>query len=198
MSTTDVIDRLLEVAPGTPLDRVRGARPEARANSQRSYEALFAPVDDAHVSVAERLAVAIFVARLHQVAPVADHYAVALAVEDSALLALVVAEADRGAGTGPYGTYREAGLAVESVPGPVYAVAPDAADELGPRLAAALEHAHLLVLRPREASAAALQALLDAGWSQTGIVTLSQLVAFLSYQIRIVHGLHVLAATEAS
>ena len=198
MPTTDVIDRLLEVAPGSPLDRVRAARPEARANSQRSYEALFAPVDDSHVSITERLAVATFVARLHQVAPVADHYAVALAVEDSELLALVVGEADRGVGTGPYGVYRESGLATESVPGRAFDVSPLAAEELGPRLSAALEHAHLLVLRPREASAAALQRLLDAGWSQTGIVTLSQLVAFLSFQIRAIHGLQVLAGAGES
>ena len=39
----------------------------------------------------------------------------------------------------------------------------------------------------------ALQALLDAGWSTTDIVTLSQLVAFLSFQIRVVAGLRVLA-----
>jgi uncharacterized protein YciW len=40
----------------------------------------------------------------------------------------------------------------------------------------------------------ALQALLDAGWSTTGIVTLSQIVAFLFFQIRVVAGLGALAA----
>ncbi len=39
-----------------------------------------------------------------------------------------------------------------------------------------------------------LQSLLDAGWSTTNIVTLSQLVSFLSYQIRVVAGLGVLAS----
>ncbi len=39
-----------------------------------------------------------------------------------------------------------------------------------------------------------MQALLDAGWSATDIVTLSQLVAFLSFQIRVVAGLRALAA----
>ena len=33
------------------------------------------------------------------------------------------------------------------------------------------------------------QALIDAGWSTTGIVVISQLVAFLSFQIRVVAGL---------
>ena len=52
---------------------------------------------------------------------------------------------------------------------------------------------HLLVFHPRDAAPAALQALLDAGWSTTDIVTLSQIVAFLSFQIRVVAGLRVLA-----
>ncbi len=40
------------------------------------------------------------------------------------------------------------------------------------------------MFRPREAHRKALTALADAGWSTTGIVTLSQLVAFLSFQVR--------------
>jgi CMD domain protein len=66
---------------------------------------------------------------------------------------------------------------------------------LGPRLAAAFEHTHMLVFHPRDASAASLQSLLDAGWSTNDIVTVSQLVSFLSYQIRVVAGLGVLAST---
>jgi CMD domain protein len=69
---------------------------------------------------------------------------------------------------------------------------------LGRRLTAALEHAHLLVFHPRDASAAALQKLLDAGWSTTDIVTLSQLVSFLAFQIRVVAGLRTLAAAEGA
>jgi uncharacterized protein YciW len=53
----------------------------------------------------------------------------------------------------------------------------------------------MLVFHPRDANGAALQALLDAGWSNTGIVTLSQLVAFLAFQIRAAAGLRVLAAS---
>ena len=68
----------------------------------------------------------------------------------------------------------------------------------GGRLSAALEHAHLLVFRPRDASPAALQSLLDAGWSTTDIVTLSQLVAFLAFRIRVIVGLRALAAAPSS
>ena len=53
----------------------------------------------------------------------------------------------------------------------------------------------MLVFHPRDADVRSLQALLDAGWSTTEVVTLSQLVAFLSFQIRVVAGLKVLAAT---
>ena len=53
----------------------------------------------------------------------------------------------------------------------------------------------MLVFHPRDAAPASLQAMLDAGWTTTEVVTLSQLVAFLSFQIRVVAGLKVLAAT---
>ena len=64
---------------------------------------------------------------------------------------------------------------------------------LGPRLAAAFEHVHMLVFHPRDATPGALQAVLDGGWSTTEIVTLSQIAAFLSFQIRVVNGLRILA-----
>ena len=53
------------------------------------------------------------------------------------------------------------------------------------------------MFRPRDASPQALQELLNAGWSATDIVILSQLVAFLSFQIRVVVGLRALAAHPA-
>ena len=64
-------------------------------------------------------------------------------------------------------------------------------------MAAALGHVHMLVFHPRDADAASLQALLNAGWSNGGIVTVSQLVAFLAFQIRTAAGLRVLAETAA-
>jgi CMD domain protein len=78
----------------------------------------------------------------------------------------------------------------------IYRVVTDRKPALGRRLAAALEHAHLLVFRPRDAAPAAMQALLDAGWSTNAIVTLSQLVAFLSFQVRSVVGLRTLGASR--
>ena len=68
---------------------------------------------------------------------------------------------------------------------------------LGPRLSAAFGHVHMLVMHPRDAAPPSLQELLDAGWSTTDIVTLSQLVSFLSFQIRVVAGLKAMSARAA-
>jgi CMD domain protein len=94
---------------------------------------------------------------------------------------------------GPYGRYPAGPLSREDTAGPRYRVDAATRGPLGPRLAAAFEHAHVLVFHPRDAAPGMLQALLDAGWSTTDIVTLSQVVAFLSFQIRVVAGLRVLA-----
>ncbi|WP_026871905.1 CMD domain protein [Inquilinus limosus] len=192
--TADVIDLLAGVERGSALDRIRAQRPAARENAQKSWAALFLPEDPGTVSALERHAVAAFVAALHREPAPARFYAEALAKRDSGLAAAVAVEAERAATEGPYGRYPAGPLSAEDKDGPVHHVSDESRGVLGPRLAAALEHTHLLVFRPRDASAAALQALLDAGWSTTDIVTLSQLVAFLSFQIRVVAGLRALAA----
>lgn len=191
-SIADVIDHLVGIEPASRLDQIRHRRPEARRNAQASYEALFSPRPAGEATTAERLAVAAFVTALHRDGATADFYATRLAEHSPQLAALIAKEAEAGRTTGPYGAYPAPGpLAAESVAGPAYRT--NDRDELGARLAAALEHAHLLVFRPREASREALQALLDAGWSTTDVVTLSQLVAFLSFQVRLVTSLRLLA-----
>ena len=136
-TNADVIDALVGITPGSPLDAIRTRRPDARAHAQATYQALFAPESPGAISAQERFAVGGFVAGLHGATAIAAYYAA--------------------------------------------------------RLAAAFEHVHMLVFHPRDAEPAALQALLDAGWSTTDIVTLSQIVAFLSFQIRVVIGLRTLA-----
>ncbi|QIK63710.1 alkylhydroperoxidase domain protein [Leucobacter viscericola] len=187
---TDVLAALTGIAPGDALDQARDRRPESREHTQGSFEALFLPSDASQVSLAERAAVALFVAKLHRQAAAVEFYGALLrSTGGERLEALIVGEARRAAGEGPYGAFRAENVA-ESVSGPEFSVdSVEAAYALGDRLAAALEHAHLLVLHPRDADRAALQQLLDAGWSTTGIVTLSQLVAFLTFQLRVVHGL---------
>jgi len=54
-----------------------------------------------------------------------------------------------------------------------------------PRFAAALSHGELLSFKPANATAEHLAQLQQAGWSLDAIVTLSQLVAFVSFQTRL-------------
>jgi CMD domain protein len=194
---TDVIDMLVGIEPGSALDAIRGRRPVAREQAQASYRALFAPEIAGGVSALERFAVAIFIADLHGDADTASFYAAGLAVggASAVLRDAIEAAVVAAKGQGPYGSYPAGPLSREDTEGPTYRVAAETRRTLGPRLTAAFEHLHLLVFHPRDAGPAALQGLLDAGWSTTDIVTLSQIAAFLSFQIRAVAGLRALAGT---
>ena len=192
---TDVIDALVGIKPGSPLDSIRARRPEARAHAQATYRALFAPAEPGNVTAQERFAVGGFVAGLHGATAIAAYYAARLVESGtSASLKDAVDAAIAEARTkGPYGRYPAGPLSREDTVGLSYRVAAATRRTLGPRLAAAFEHVHMLVFHPRDAAPPALQALLDAGWSTTDIVTLSQIAAFLSFQIRVVTGLRILA-----
>ena len=190
-SEPDIIDTLVGIAPDSALDAVRARRPQARTHAQVSYRALFAPDSPGGVTSGERFALASFVAGLHAQPETVQFYATKLTQADAALHTAVLAEVARGSGAGPYGSYPDGPLAAENTPGPEYETS---LATLG-RLAVALEHAHMLVFHPRDSSAERLQLLLDAGWTTDDIVTISQLVAFLSFQIRVIAGLRTLAAT---
>ena len=60
------------------------------------------------------------------------------------------------------------------------------------RYRALLAHVDRVSTMPREASGADIQALKQAGWSDADIVRLSEIIAFLSYQLRVVAGLRLL------
>ncbi|MBX3501563.1 MAG: CMD domain protein [Alphaproteobacteria bacterium] len=195
----DVIDTLVGIMPGTPLDAIRARRPEARRHAQASYDGLLVPGDPGGVSLPERFAIAAFVAGLHGEPQTGAFYAEGLRSSGASdrLSAAIAAQVAAARAVGPYGSYPAGPLSAEDQAGPVHRVAEGARAELGARLAAALEHVHMLVLHPRDAAPASLQAMLDAGWSTTDIVVISQLVSFLSFQIRVVAGLRVLAGRPA-
>ncbi|RTZ45604.1 CMD domain protein [Candidimonas sp. SYP-B2681] len=65
------------------------------------------------------------------------------------------------------------------------------------RLKALLVFTQKLIEKPVEGDQAAIQALQLAGVSTPDIVTLAQLIAFLSYQLRLVAGLQALKALES-
>ena len=193
----DVIDTLAGIAAGSHLDSVRRTRrPTAREHAQKSYDSLFAPADFGDFGPLERFAIAVFVAGLHGQSAIRAFYAEKLrsSAATDATRSAIDAEIAAASAKGPYGAFPKGPLSKEDMAGPVHRVAAAHHEALGPRLVAAFEHVHMLVFHPRDAAAPSLQSLLDAGWTTTEVVTLSQLVAFLSFQIRVVAGLKVLAA----
>lgn len=191
----DVIDQLTGIAPGDWLDQLRRARPQTREQAQKSHEALFAPTAPVagQVSAAERHAVAAFVALLHQQAAVADFHLDPLEALAPTWVQAVRHAAAVGTVQGPYGRFPEGPLTEEDREGLELHLSDALHTVLGGRLHAALRHAHFLVFHPRDAQPQRLRALEAAGWSADDIVVLSQLVAFLSFQIRVVVGLRVLS-----
>lgn len=178
--SNDIIDLLAE----TPADlaELRRRRPESVENAQRSFAALFEPTNPALIEalpVATRYAVAAFVAGISGAQRAAEFYADLLADEDEALVAVVEDAVHAGVSTGPYAggdfvTFGEG------------------------QLAAAFDFAHLLTFHPKDASPAAIGHLQTAGYSEDAIVSLSQLISFVAFQLRVVHGVQVLAGRAAA
>jgi CMD domain protein len=191
----DVIDLLSGIEKGSPPRRPSGSASSSAGECTKELSsALCADIPRQRVGE-ERHAVAAFVAGLHRDARTLAFYMDGLGAQNASrsVVEAIMAEIAHGAAEGPFGRYPRGPLAKEDKAGHVGRISEANRRTLGARLSAALEHAHLLVFHPRDASPAALQALLDAGWTTTEIVTLSQLVAFVSFQIRVVAGLRILA-----
>lgn len=178
------MSNIIDLLAGVTLPE-RAARPEAVANAEASFAALFE--DSAlHTDfpLAARYATAAFVAGIAGDARAHEFYADLLGDEDDAgALAPAVAEAVRlGAGRGPYA-------------GGGFALFGDL-EGLDAQLAAGFDFAHLLTFHPNDATPAAIGHLEEAGWSDDAIVSLAQLVSFLAFQLRVAHGVRVLAGGE--
>lgn len=154
----DVIDAILGVEPGTRIADIRGQFPQNQLDFQAYYDALFNPneTSEAELSVAHRLVIAIRVASHTGSTAVADWY---------------------------IGEARNHGVSDEIIDHVRGLESPDTGV---PVLDAALRHTDLLVTHPVDASKQDLQALEIAGLRPGGIVTLSQVAAFVSYQLRFV------------
>jgi len=68
-------------------------------------------------------------------------------------------------------------------------VASEEIDDYGKRLNALVRHMDLLTREPKKASRTDITALKDAGLDEPDIVRLSELVAFVNYQVRVIAGL---------
>ncbi|RPE70945.1 uncharacterized protein YciW [Pacificibacter maritimus] len=64
-----------------------------------------------------------------------------------------------------------------------------------PALAALASHADMIAATPAKASAAHLAALQSAGYSVPQIIALSELLAYVCFQMRVAHGLRLLEGT---
>jgi uncharacterized peroxidase-related enzyme len=163
----DLVDACVPLAPGQPTHAVRHARAPVVSATQASHDGLFSP-DVAGIGVAERLAAAVLACQLSQAPALAQHHR-----------ALLLAQGG------------EAPAWVEAITaGQWQALLP-------PRLATILGFTAKLIERPIEGDRSAVQALLRAGLTVPACVALAQLVAFLSYQVRLVAGLQAMVAAEA-
>jgi CMD domain protein len=168
LETTDVLATIAGIEPGSPLAALRAKRPEIVRATQESYLAIFEPEDDSQLSRSEREAIAVWVATLSKAPSVAEWH------RERLLL------------SGPAGQRLSAvGASLEEL-------------DLSSRERALLRHAELLTLRPATAQGADIRVLEAAGVSSAGIVTLAQLVAFLSFEIRTIATLRAIAEGAAS
>jgi CMD domain protein len=91
-------------------------------------------------------------------------------------------------GDAPLAKHYVAGLGAEGA-----ALAdPDAPSPADARLAAMLRHVDLVTRHPREATRADIAALAAAGLATADIVRLSQVIAFVNYQLRVIAGLRLI------
>jgi len=94
--------------------------------------------------------------------------------------------------------YRERLAALDTEPSLLDQVARTALDEVAePRLRELLRFTHTLITQPAAGDQAALLRLPAAGLSTPAVVALAQLIAYVSYQIRLVAGLRALDALDA-
>jgi uncharacterized peroxidase-related enzyme len=93
--------------------------------------------------------------------------------------------------------YRDRLLALGTDPTLIDTVSAGAYNQLtDARLQAILTFTHTLITDPVKADQAALKALPQAGLSTPEVVTLAQLIAFVSYQVRVVAGLTAMKLLE--
>lgn len=172
MSIVDAIGGLAGL-DATLSERLRGHRPEATAAAEESLHALFdVPEHDEAPSVGRvpRLLAAARAAHVDGAPEVAEFYAEQLGEEPD-----------------------DPRLPVELALSLVRDGADGEAGDRAPRaIRSLLRHIDLLVQRPAAATPDDLDALTAAGWGTTEIVVLSQIVTFVTYQTRVVHGLRVL------
>ncbi len=162
--TTDVINAILDVSDTGKIAHLRAQKPNLAEELQDYYRALFEP----DAASAEAF-------------PLVDRY----------LIAIRVASHTRSEAVAGWYARRaiEAG-ATDDALSRVRDVATPWTDRT--RLGAAVRRADLVTTRPAATEAAHIQELKEAGFTPAGILSLSQVIAFVSYQVRLIAGLRAL------
>lgn len=158
----DIIDQLAGLANDSSIARLRSQRPEAKQHAQGSFKTLFESDDPASVSHTERELVALRVAVLTPSPVVAALHRERLKRQN--VSDATVAAVERF----PEGT------------------------ALTPRQIAILRYTDRLTREPGAATPANIADLKNAGLSAGDIVTIAQLIAFVSYEVRVLVGLRLL------
>ncbi|MFM0667935.1 CMD domain-containing protein [Paraburkholderia sediminicola] len=170
-ASDDFVAQLAGLAPDGATAVLRAFRADATRYTQGSHDALFSK-DVTDLALQERLIAAWYAALLSRADQSAQAYRERLLALETADSAATQALLDA------IMEHRE--LPFETI-----------ADK---RLAAILAHTEALVLRPAATGQAALSTLQTAGLTTRAIVALAQLVAFVTYQVRVVAALRALEA----
>lgn len=163
----DVVNQLAGISDDSPLGKLRASRDISFNAAQGSFKSLLEPDDLGGVSRLEREAIAYRVALLEQSKPVID-------LHNKRLQEI--------------GATAEQIEAIEDYP---------EIGKLPARLETILGHVDLLTLEPKAAAPEALTALNAAGLSTRDIITVSQLIAFVSFQVRLLASLRVMKEPQA-
>lgn len=168
MTRIDVIDALLGPESAAAVAELRGQKPELATQMQDYYDAVFEPALDSAEALApsERWLIAVRTAAHTQSDTVVDWYA----------------EQARQSGVADVDIARATDVTT--------------AWNGNPRSSAIVKHVDLIVTHPVDSGRADIEALADAGLTPAGIVALSQVVAYVSYQLRLVAALRALGEPQ--
>ncbi|RZF27325.1 CMD domain protein [Paraburkholderia sp. UYCP14C] len=175
-ATDDFVAQLAGLAPDGATAALRAFRGDATRYTQGSHDALFS-TEVADLTLRERLYAAWYAALLSNAEQTALAYRERLLAPASAADAQTETTNSR----------------LDAIAGQ-RAVALASIAKTEPRLAAILLHTEALTLRPAATGKPALSTLQAAGLTTRAIVALSQLVAFVTYQVRVVAALRALEA----
>jgi uncharacterized protein YciW len=153
LTSPDLLERIIGLAPASPLSNLRAQRPDIVRHTQGSHDVLLFPADSGGLSLSERALIAARVAEASGHAALTRHYRQLLA--------------ERG----------------------------DPPQDR--RLDTILQHVNRVATAPGTALPAHIEAQRAVGLSARDIVALTQIVAFVSYQVRAAVGLALLAEGQA-